>query len=182
MTLNNKEKSFEITVPVLNEEAELRKGILSLHDFCTKEFPDSWQWSIVIADNGSTDRTQEIAEGLAAEYAKIKYIRLNKTGVGLALKTSWGKSEADIVGSMDLDLSTDLKHLPEALSAIIEKEYDLVYGTRLLKASKVTGRSLKREITSRVLNFIIQSYLEVSVSDGMCGFTFFQRPVLEKLI
>lgn len=174
--------TFEITIPVLNEEKRLEKGVLTLNTFCMKEFPDSSHWTIVIADNGSTDKTREIAESLVAEHKEIKYIRLDKRGVGLALKTSWRQSGADIIGSMDLDLSTDLKHLPEALSAISERDYDLVYGTRLHKDSEVTNRSLKREIVSRVFNFFMQTYMRVTVSDGMCGFTFFKRPFLKKLI
>jgi glycosyltransferase involved in cell wall biosynthesis len=177
-----KKNTFKIAIPVLNEERGLKRGILTLNEFCMKKYPDLDQWEIDIADNGSTDKTQEIAEVLAAEYKNIKYIRLTKKGVGLALKTSWGKSNADVIGSMDLDLATDLKHLPEALSAIFDEDYDLVYGTRRHKDSKVIGRSLKREIVSRTFNFILQTYMGVSVSDSMCGFTFFKRPYLERLI
>jgi glycosyltransferase involved in cell wall biosynthesis len=175
-------KTFEITVPVLNEEAGLGRDITTLYDFCMRKFPDTKQWKIVIADNGSTDRTREIAEGLASQRENINYLRLDRRGVGLALQSSWRNSAADIIGSMDLDLSTDLRHLPEALSALSDKRCDLVYGTRLHEDSKVTGRSIKRRAASRMLNSIIRNYLNVTISDGMCGFTFFRRPLLEKII
>lgn len=174
--------TFEITIPVLNEEDGLVRDVSTLYDFCIRTLPDTKQWAIVIADNGSTDRTGEIAESLASQTENISYFRLDRRGVGLALRTSWRNSQTEIIGSMDLDLSTDLKHLPQAISALSDEGYDLVYATRLHHDSKVRGRSLKREITSRVLNYMMRNYLNVTISDGMCGFTFFRRSFLENIL
>jgi len=173
---------FEITIPVLNEETTLDRNVLALHDFCMNNFEDPGQWNIVIADNGSIDNTREIAERLVSEHSNIGYISVDRRGVGLALRKAWRNSTADIIGSMDLDLSTDLRHLPEAISAIVEKKNDLVYATRLHEASRVKGRSLKREFISRAFNYMIKKYFRISISDSMCGFTFFKRSILEKLI
>ena len=97
-------------------------------------------------------------------------------GVGRALKKTWGDSHADIIGYMDLDLATDLKHIPEVLAALADGA-DLVYGSRLHERSIVVGRTLKREILSRGLNSIVRNYLGVTVSDVMCGFKFLRRPL-----
>ena len=56
-----------------------------------------------------------------------------------------------------------------------------VYPTRLHPKSKVIGRTLKREITSRVFNFLLKSYLNVGFSDGMCGFKWLKREVYPPL-
>lgn len=173
--------TFDVTIPVLNEEPTLEQQVKILHAFLTKHFPDQGQWRIVIADNGSTDRTFEIAESLSNELSEIAVVKVPRKGVGLALKTSWGQSQADIVGYMDLDLATDLSHFLEVYDAIVNKDYDIVYGTRLHPKSKVIGRTLKREITSRVFNMILKLYLNVGFSDGMCGFKFLKRSVYPKL-
>lgn len=173
--------TFEITIPVLNEEETLKQNILYLYDFLKNTFSESMEWSVLIADNGSTDKTQSIAEELTKECGWLHYIRLDKRGVGLALKASWRQSNADIVGYLDLDLATDLKHLPEAILAISEKDYDMVYGTRLHRSAKVVGRSMKREFTSRVFNLLLKTYLGVNFSDGMCGFKFLKRSLFEDL-
>ena len=55
---------IEITVPVLNEEKNLRKQILKLHSWLTDHFKDFSEWKIVIADNGSDDHTEIIAKDL----------------------------------------------------------------------------------------------------------------------
>ena len=87
---------------------------------------------------------------------------------------------ADIVGCMDLDLATDLEHIPEVLAAF-EQGADVVYGTRLHKKATVVGRTLRREAVSRTFNFIVRHYLGVTISDAMCGFEFLRRPLYPKL-
>lgn len=173
--------TFDITIPVLNEEPTLARQVGILHSFVLEHFPDAQQWRIVIADNGSTDRTFDIARELQQEYNNVIPLRVPRRGVGLALKTSWGQSKADVVGYMDLDLATDLTHFPEAYQAISREGCDLVYGTRLHPQSEVIDRPLKREISSRVFNFLLKAYLGVGFSDGMCGFKFLRRDLYPRL-
>lgn len=136
----------------------------------------------MIADNGSADQTPHIAEALMDELPEVYLVRVPERGVGLALKTSWGQSKADIVGYMDLDLATDLQHFIQAYNALGTEGYDLVYGTRLHPKSKVIGRTLKREITSRVFNFILKTYLGTRFWDGMCGFRWLKREFVRPLM
>ena len=82
---------------------------------------------------------------------------------------------------MDLDLATDLSHFLEVYQAIANEGYDIVYATRLHPKSQVIGRSLKREVASRVFNFLLKMYLNVRFSDGMCGFKFLKRAVYPEL-
>ncbi|GIV31994.1 MAG: hypothetical protein KatS3mg030_296 [Saprospiraceae bacterium] len=170
-----KQFTFDVTIPVLNEEATLEGQVGILRDFLLRHYPTPGQWRIVIADNGSTDSTWAIAERLQQKWPEVQPLRVPRKGVGLALKTSWSQSQADIVGYMDLDLATDLRHFPEAIDALTKNGCDIVYGTRLHPQARVVGRPLKREVTSRVFNFILKAYLRVGFSDGMCGFKWLWR-------
>ena len=173
--------TFDITIPVLNEEKTLDQQIRILHHFLQTHFSTKGQWRIVIADNGSSDDTLVIAQTLSQELAGVSYINVPRKGVGLALKTSWSQTTADIVGYMDLDLATDLSHFLEAYNAILQGQ-DVVYGTRLHPKSQVIGRTTKREITSRAFNFILKTYLGVHFSDGMCGFKWLRREHVRPLM
>ncbi|NUO03589.1 MAG: glycosyltransferase [Saprospiraceae bacterium] len=173
--------TFDVTIPVLNEEATLAQNVRILHAFLKMHFPEQGQWRIVIADNGSTDRTPEIGRELMTEFRELAFVKVPEKGVGLALKTSWGQSNADIVGYMDLDLATALPHFLEAYEALAAKNYDIVYATRLHRRSKVIGRSLKREIASRGFNLLLKFCLGIRFSDGMCGFKFLKRNVFQVL-
>ncbi|MEZ5043585.1 MAG: glycosyltransferase [Saprospiraceae bacterium] len=173
--------TFDVTIPVLNEEASLAENVGILHDFLKSNFPTPGQWRIVIADNGSEDQTPQLGKQLARQFPNIQYLQVPQRGVGLALKTSWSQSEADIVGYMDLDLATDLPHFLEVYQAIALRQYDLVYGSRLHPQATVIGRSLKREIASRGFNWLLKMYLGTHFSDGMCGFKFLKRNIYPTL-
>ena len=174
--------TFDVTIPVLNDEDTLAVLVGILHGFLKGHFPTSPKWRIVIADNGSEDQTRPIAEQLSQRYDEVHWVSVPRRGVGLALKTSWGQSDADIVGYMDLDLATDLTHFLEAYRAIAEEGNDVVYGSRLHPRSQVIDRPFKREVASRGFNFLLKSYLGVHFSDGMCGFKFLRRSILPALM
>ncbi len=173
--------TFDVTIPVLNEEATLDRQVRILHEFLRLNFQYSTKWQIVIADNGSEDRTLAIAQQLAVEFQEVTFVKVPRNWVGLAFKSSCCQSEADIVGYMDLDLATDLMHFLEAYEAIAKHNYDIVYASRLHRESKVINRPFKREIASRIFNLLLQGYLRVKFSDGMCGFKFLKRSVYPSL-
>ncbi len=173
-------KKVQVTFPVLNEEAQLETSILKTLNFC--ELNQIKNFELCIADNGSTDRTESIGRSLQSHLEKVKYIRLQKRGVGLALKSSWSQSQADYVGYMDLDLSTDLKHFKQVYDLIQQgTEYNLIVGSRLKKGAKVEKRTLLREIISRCFNFWLGLNLNVHFTDGMCGFKFIEKNLYDKL-
>ncbi len=174
--------TFEITIPVLNEEKTLQQNVQTLEAFLLDQLANSISWKIVIADNGSTDSTKSIAQNLASVNKGIHFVSVSEKGVGAALQASWLNSKADFIGYMDLDLATDLRHLHEVIDALVKEEYDLVYGTRLHKNSKVIGRSFKRTLSSNAFNAILKYYLNINFSDGMCGFKFLKRKTLEPLL
>jgi hypothetical protein len=83
---------------------------------------------------------------------------------------------------MDIDLSTDIIHLPKLFDAL-DHGYDIAVGSRLKKTSWVEKRTLLREITSRGLNFLcIKLLFQTKFSDAQCGFKSVTRQVVNKLI
>lgn len=176
-----KKISVEIAVPVYNEEKELEKNITALHDFCDKNLK-IYDWHITIADNASKDNTPIIASALVKKNPKILYFRLEQKGRGRAVKRVWSQSKCDYCIYMDLDLSTDLVHLPKILKKL-EEGYDVVIGSRLAKGARVIGRTFLRELTSRILNFFfIQFFFHTHFTDAQCGFKGVRRQVIENLI
>ena len=172
----------DIVLPVYNEEPSLEQQVHKASLYIRENLSDLGDIRLVIADNGSTDQTADISKQLAQSNQLIRFVQVARPGVGLALITAWLQSEADIVGYMDLDLATDLSHLREALEPLVHDVTDVVAGSRLQPGSRVVGRSLKREITSRSFNLIIRWYLGAAFSDGMCGFKFLQRKHLSAII
>lgn len=174
-------KTVEITIPVYNEEEELGENISVLHAFCEKNL-QKYTWHITVADNASLDNTPVIATTITKKNPKISLLRLEQKGRGRAVKRAWAQSKSDFCVYMDLDLSTDLKHLPNLLVAL-EKEYDIAIGSRLAKGARVVGRTAIREITSRTLNYIfIRLLFRTHITDAQCGFKAVTKKVVDELI
>lgn len=163
--------SVEIAIPVLNEEVALPRCVATLVAFLESDGCPDWDWRIVIADNGSTDRTPEVGGELSAADARVALTRLEERGRGRALKQAWTRSDADVRCFMDVDLSTGLEALPPLVGAVADEGYGLAIGSRLLPESKVVGRTMKREATSRVYNAIIRvMFPRKTFRDAQCGF------------
>ena len=91
---------------MLNEEKILRRSITTLDEYMAKHLP--YRYQITITDNGSQDKTPEIAKSLAEKHQSVRVVSLAERGRGRALKQVWQNSSADILAYMDVDLSTSL--------------------------------------------------------------------------
>lgn len=173
--------SLDVVIPVYNEETALPDSIRILNKFFHDNFADL-EWRILVADNGSTDSTLNVAEGLSQEYSGVDFIHLEQKGRGRALRSAWLQSNADIVSYMDVDLSTDLQAFPKLVESIVNDGYDVAVGSRLSRGSVVRGRSLKREITSRGYVLLINTLFWTSFRDVQCGFKALTRATADALI
>ncbi|MFF5447357.1 dolichyl-phosphate beta-glucosyltransferase [Streptomyces sp. NPDC012888] len=170
---------LDVVIPVFNEEKDLGPCVHRLHDHLTRTFP--YPFRITIADNASTDRTPEVAAGLAAAVGGVHSTRLEEKGRGRALRTAWSRSEAPVLAYMDVDLSTDLNALLPLVAPLVSGHSDLAIGTRLARTSRVV-RGTRREFVSRAYNLLLRSSLAAGFSDAQCGFKAVRRDVAERLL
>jgi glycosyltransferase involved in cell wall biosynthesis len=169
----------DVVLPVYNEEHVLERSVRTLHIFLGDNL--AHEWRILIADNGSKDRTQEIGERLAAELANVELLHIPEAGRGRALTRAWLASDADVLTYMDIDLSTDMGSFPKLVNAIAHEGYDIAAGSRLSGESETT-RSLKREVLSRGFVFIINTLMGTKLRDTQCGFKAISRDCARKLL
>ena len=170
---------IDIVVPVLNEEKILQKSIMTLDEYMAKHLP--YRYQITIADNGSQDKTLEIAKNLAEKHQSVQVVSLAERGRGRALKRVWQNSSADILTYMDVDLSTSLDDFPPMIQPLVAGEAGVAIGSRLTKGSKTT-RGVKREFISRCYNNIIKWTSGTKFSDAQCGFKAIRRDVAAKFL
>ena len=169
----------DIVIPVLNEAHVLERCVHTLREFLLPRFP--YRWRIVIVDNGSKDGTPDVACGLCERYPDVVLQTLAMAGRGRALRYAWLQSEADAVCYMDADLSTDLAFLNALVGAILEENYDVAIGSRLLPESR-TRRSWSRQIISRIYNWTVKFALHTQFSDAQCGFKALSRSAAQHLV
>ena len=171
----------DVVIPCYNEVTVLRGSVERTLAFLAG-YP-AYDWRIVVADNGSTDGTGRLASELETEYpGQVKAFLLTIKGRGLALRDAWTSSDADVVSYMDVDLTTDLAHLPRLIAMVAEEGCDVAIGSRLARGSR-TRRSLKREITSRGYVALIRlTFPRLRITDAQCGFKAVSRRVAREVV
>ena len=159
-----KKPKLNIVIPVYNEEDELEGHTETLIGFL-KSYLTDFDWTITIADNASVDKTLVIARKLAKKYLTVRAFHLDKKGRGRAVKKAWMEIEADVHCYMDVDLSTDLKHIPPLVRSLL-RGYDIAIGTRNAESSKVYGRGWIRTLTSKTYITLIRLLFFVRFTDS----------------
>lgn len=170
-----------IIFPVLNERLRLESGITRTVDYLKNIGFDDYE--IIIVDNGSEDETPQIAAKLCDRYPSVHYERINIRGVGAAFRRGVELSSGEIVGYMDIDLSTNIRHLGEAIEIFgNQPEITYINGSRFATASDTKGRKWYRRITSQGLLILLKLFLGMKSTDAICGFTFLRRETALSLV
>lgn len=177
--MNETAPVIDVVVPVLDEAHVLEKSIRRLRTYLDLEVP--YATRVVIADNGSTDGTAEVAERLAETLSGVTLVRIPERGRGRALATVWSSSDATVVAYMDVDLSTDLDALMPLVAPLLSGHSDVAIGTRLRRDSRVV-RGVKREVLSRGYNTLLRVVLGARFSDAQCGFKAVRADVAQALL
>ena len=167
-----------ITVPACNEAKNITKCVESL----LKEAPRLVEdFRIVIAEDGSTDGTDIIAQELEKKYKEVIHLHSpQKLGKGLALKRAFNKIEGDVYAFIDCDLATDMKFFPNLINLIREGN-DLALGSRYMEGAEA-DRSVLRDFPSRVYNKLIRILFKDSVFDHQIGFKAFSSRLIKDIL
>lgn len=148
-------------VPVYNEQTTLPKAMPLLSKALRALVGDDF--TIIIADNGSTDKTAPIASALARQSAgAIKHELITQKGRGNALRTVFANHRSDQAIFIDVDLPCALDDLTAHISA-------LANGADLVVSRRIGPRPLGRRAMTLALRLINRLVFGVKVSDSQCS-------------
>jgi glycosyltransferase involved in cell wall biosynthesis len=128
---------ISIVIPVYNEEAILHAAVVDLRE---RLQPTGWTYEIILAENGSRDRTVEIGQELAEKYGsdshgQVKIISLGEPNYGKALKQGILLSRGNLVICDEIDLC-DADFHRRAVDILESGEADLVIGSKLVAGAE----------------------------------------------
>jgi glycosyltransferase AglD len=167
-----------VTVPACNESKNLRKCVEMLLKVTPRLGED---FHILIAEDGSTDGTDIIAQELERMYTQVTHLHSpQKLGKGLALKQAFNKVDGDIYAFIDCDLATNMKFFPQLINSIKEGN-DLALGSRYMEGAKV-HRTVLRDLSSRVYNRLIRMLFKDNVLDHQIGFKAFSNRLIKDIL
>jgi glycosyltransferase involved in cell wall biosynthesis len=158
-------------IPVFNDKHSLEIAIprsVETLSRITEEF------ELIIAEDGSTDGSAGLVRQYEQRDSRIHLLHNDeRLGRGKALNRAISESRGKIVCYYDVDLATDMRHLPELIQAIREGA-DIATGSRLMPGSDIV-RTGGREIASRSYNFLVRLILGSGMYDHQCGFKAFNK-------
>lgn len=166
------EPAVTAIIPVFNDRAALEVAIP--RSVAVLQESTGGSFEIIIAEDGSTDGSDEIVLQFAEKDHRIRLLHSDeRLGRGRALNRAIAAAGGPIACYYDVDLATDMQHLPELIRAI-EAGADVATGSRLMPGSDAL-RTGGREIASRGYNFLVRLILRSRVYDHQCGFKAFRR-------
>ncbi len=164
---------LSVVMPCLNEAETLATCIKKAQAFFKREKVEG---EVVIADNGSTDGSQKIAENLNA-----RVIYVSEKGYGSALRGGIEAANGSYIIMGDADDSYDFSTLMPYLSKLREN-YDLVMGNRFKGGIKKGAMPfLHKYLGNPVLSFIGRLFFKSNIGDFHCGLRGFRKDAYYKM-
>ncbi len=148
---------ISIVIPVYNEEQILQDSVARLSEWLSLR---TTPFEVLVVDNGSTDRTPEIAKELTKNYSWFRFFQIPQKSVGKAFAKGVREARYPYIISLDCDLSVDLIFIQYAESLL--KYSAMVVGSKTLGSQK---RSFVRVLGSQFYLFVTQVLFNMTITD-----------------
>ncbi|MDI6698866.1 MAG: glycosyltransferase family 2 protein [Candidatus Saccharicenans sp.] len=168
-----------VVVPAYNEEKRIGFSLFRIKDYLQSRHLSA---EIILVDDGSTDRTAEVALEIMEDYPDFRVITLPlNRGKGAAVRAGMLQARGELVLFTDADLSTPIEELEKFLP-LIREGYDLVIGCRALPESIIKERqSWLREHLGKCFNLLVRLLVMRGFRDTQCGFKLFRKEAAREI-
>ncbi len=171
-----------VVLPAYNEEANIGNLLRRIFESLTDE---NLGFSVIVVDDGSSDRTHQILEEYGRDFHLIIHRHEQNQGLGATIRDGLREAaavanERDIVITMDADES----HTPGLMIRMIRmirEGYDVVIASRYQRGSRVYGLGIERRIASRAASLLMRVIFPTpGVSDFTCGYRAYRAEALQQ--
>ena len=162
-----------VVLPCRNEEGAIGDCIREIREFFRAE---KLEGEILVADNGSTDRSAEIARSLGA-----RVIREDKPGYGNALRAGIAAAEGRVILMGDSDTTYDFMESGKLYTPLSRGKYDIMIGDRFAGGMEKGSMPLSHKLGVRFLSRMARLRYRTDVRDFHCGLRGITREAARKL-
>ena len=168
---------LSIIIPAHNEENRLPRSLEQVFAFLERQ---SYEAEVLVIENGSSDRTLEIARSYLDKRENLHVLREEGRGKGLAVRRGMLEARGEYRFMCDADLSMPIeevnKFLPPSLSG-----FDVAIGSREVRGAVRYHEPFYRHFGGRFINYIIRLFILPDLQDTQCGFKCFRAEVADDL-
>ncbi len=162
-----------VVMPCLNEAETVERCVLAAREALSRA---GLSGEVIVADNGSTDGSREIAARAGAQVVEV-----SERGYGAALRGGIAAARGTRIVMGDADDSYDFGVIP-AFVRKLDEGYDLVMGSRFRGRIEPGAMPfLHRRLGNPVLSFLGRLFFRIGVSDFHCGIRAFRKEAIETL-
>lgn len=165
---------LSVVIPIYNEEEILLDAVSGLRAGL-EEFGHSYE--IILAENGSTDRTVELAKALSEEHPALHFFSVNEPNYGKALRQGILRARGEVVVCDEIDLC-DMDFYRDALPALFGADADMVVGSKAMPGAH-DNRPAFRRVATRVINGMLRVAVDFRGTDTHGLKAFRREPLLE---
>ena len=158
MKSNSMFNSFSIVIPIYNEEEILIESVNSIISMCERT---KLTYELLLIENGSTDKTLEIAQSLSTINNSIKVHSLNQANYGNALKNGFSLAIYDLVVAFDIDYYSETFLIT---SLQLESEFSAITASKRLQTSE-DARRLIRRVATNFFVYLLKVFFNTDLSD-----------------
>lgn len=165
---------LSIVIPFYNEE----ECVGRMYDAIIAAMADvTYQYEIIFVDDGSSDKTLEIASALTKTDKKLRVIQFRRNyGQTPAMAAGIDHARGRVIITMDGDLQNDPRDIPSFLEKM-DEGYDIVVGWR----HKRQDKWLTRKLPSMIANRLIGSITRVPIKDNGCSLKAYRAAIIQKV-
>ena len=171
---SSRSAELSIVVPLYNEEESVERLYRAIID--SVENIDK-RVELIFVDDGSQDRTFEIAERIASSDSRLRVVKFRRNyGQTPAMAAGIDIARGDVIITMDGDLQNDPRDIPGFVQKIGEG-FDIVVGWRFNRQDKLVSR----KIPSRIANWLIGKVTGVPIKDNGCSLKAYRSDVIKQV-
>jgi len=161
-----KSQKITVVIPCLNEEQGVERVLSKMPDYVDE---------VIVVDNGSTDRTADVAAGFGA-----KVVREDVRGYGRAYKAGFSQATGDIIVTLDGDQSYPPDAISYLLEAFLHLDVDFLNASRFPVRDRA-AMSFKHKIGNLILSVAMSLLYFRWVRDSQSGMWVFHRSILQDM-
>lgn len=168
-----------IVIPSYNEEKNIKAGSLKkVSDYFSKQ---SYDWEVLVVDDGSSDGSSSLIEQFATAKPNFKLIRNPHKGKAFTVRTGVMQAKGQYVLFTDMDQATPPEEIEKLLPFLDRRGYDIAIGSREIMGAKREAEPFHRHLMGKGFNFIVQLIAISNIHDTQCGFKLFRSSIAKDL-
>lgn len=165
---------ISVVIPLYNEEESLPELTAWIDRVIAgMDLP----YEVIFIDDGSSDSSWEVVEGLSKEYPSVRAIRFRRNyGKSAALYCGFNAAEGNVVITMDADLQDSPDEIPGLYDMIVNGGYDLVSGWKRRRHDP-----LGKTMPSKFFNRTARTVSGIKLHDFNCGLKAYRKKVIKSI-